>query len=66
MLQAQQALFRSQFDYADSRYNYVLNLLLLKQVAGSLGAPDLEELNNYTDPNDQVVRTHSLRQKTAN
>ncbi len=66
VLQAQQALFRSQFDYADSRYNYVLNLLLLKQVAGSLSDPDLEELNSYTDPNDQVIRHYSMSQQTAN
>ncbi len=66
VLQAQQLLFRSQFDYADSRYNYVLDLLLLKQVAGSLGPADLEELNGYTDPNDQVERTVSLRQSTLN
>ncbi len=66
VLQAQQALFRSQFDYADSRYNYVANLLFLKQVAGSLAEPDLEELNSYTDPNDQVLRHHSLSQQTTN
>ncbi len=62
VLQAQQLLFRSQFDYADSRYNYVLNLLALKDVAGSLVDADLEELNSFTDPNDQVIRLTSLQQ----
>ena len=61
VLQAQQTLFRSQFDYADSRYNYVLDLLLLKQVAGSLAPEDLEELNNFTDQNNAVKRLVSLR-----
>ncbi len=56
VLQAQQRLFSSQFDYADSRYNYVIDLMLLKQVAGALEKADLEELNTYTDPNDQVKR----------
>ncbi len=66
VLQAQQFLFRSQFDYADSRYNYVLDLLLLKDVSGSLIDADLEELNSFTDPNDQVVRLISMRQRSAN
>jgi len=61
VLQAQQLLFRSQFDYADSRYNYVLDLLLLKDTAGALVDEDVEELNNFTDPNDQVVRLVSLQ-----
>ena len=61
VLQAQQRLFASQFDYADSRYNYVLDLMLLKQVAGALAEADLRELNTFTDPNDQVVRLVSLR-----
>ena len=66
VLLAQQLLFRSQFDYADSRYNYVFDLLLLKDVSGSLIDADLEELNSFTDPNDQVVRLVSLRQRSAN
>ena len=60
VLQAQQRLFSSQFDYADSRYNYVLDLMLLKQVAGVLVKEDLEELNTFTDPNDQVKRLITL------
>ena len=66
VLQAQQLLFRSQFDYADSRYNYVLDLLALKDVAGALVNADLEELNSYTDPNDPVVRMVSMQQYGSN
>jgi outer membrane protein len=66
VLQAQQLLFRSQFDYADSRYNYIIDLLVLKDVSGSLIDADLEELNTFTDPNDQVVRLVSIRQGSAN
>ncbi len=62
VLQAQQRLFSSQFDYADSRYNYVIDLMLLKQTSGTLQGDDLYELNTFTDPNDQVVRLASLRQ----
>lgn len=66
VLQAQQRLFASQFDYADSRYNYVTNLMRLKQVAGSLVEADLSELNAFTDPNDQVIRLVSLRNRAGN
>jgi len=56
VLQAQQRLFSSQFDYADSRYNYVVNLIALKRAAGTLVDEDLFELNTFTDPNDPVNR----------
>jgi len=62
VLQAQQRLYASQFDYADSRYNYVINLMQLKQTSGTLNDADMYELNSYTDPNDQVVRLISLKQ----
>ena len=60
VLQAQQRLFSSQFDYADSRYNYVLNLMRLKQSTGKLTQEDLEELNQFVDDNDLVEREVSL------
>jgi outer membrane protein len=66
VLQFQNRLFASQFDYADSRYNYVVSLFLLKQRAGTLNAQDLHELNSFTDPNKQVVRLTSLKGRTAN
>ena len=61
VLQAQQRLFSSQFDYADSRYNYVLNLMRLKQATGKLAQEDLEELNQFVDDGDLVERVVSLR-----
>ena len=60
VLQAQQRLFASQFDYADSRYNYIINLMALKQAAGTLGEDDLMELNQFTDQKNQVFRQISL------
>ncbi len=60
VLQAQQRLYLSQFDYADSRYNYVLDLLRLKQATGALVESDLEELNNFTTP------TNPVKNKTTN
>ena len=61
VLQAQQRLYSSQFDYADSRYNYVLNLMRLKQVVGTLNEQDLNELNTFMDSNNPVQRVVSMR-----
>ena len=56
VLQAQQRLYASQFDYADSRYNYVIGLMALKQVAGALVEEDVAELNRFADSSDPVLR----------
>ena len=66
VLEAIQRLISSQFDYADSRYNYVIDLMLLKQTAGGLIDEDLMELNQFLDPNDTVERVASLRNRSAN
>ena len=54
VLHAQRRLFASQFDYASARYDYVLNLLRLKEAAGSLGAPDVGDLNDHMDADNPV------------
>ena len=64
VLQAQQRLYGAQFDYADSRYNYVLNMLRLKAVAGSLSAEDLADINRFMDSANAVRRLASLRART--
>ena len=56
VLQAHQRLNGSQFDYADSRYTYLLNLMRLKQSAGTLSEADLKELNSYMSPTTPVQR----------
>ena len=56
VLQAQQRLYASQFDYADSRYNYVIDLMALKQVAGALVEEDVAELNQFADSSNPVLR----------
>jgi len=61
VLDAQNRLYSSQFDYADSRYNYVRSLILLKQKAGILNEADLLELNTYTDSAMPVKRLASLK-----
>lgn len=47
VLQAQRALYGSIRDYANSRYDYVLNMLRLKQQAGTLSPQDIIDLNEW-------------------
>jgi outer membrane protein len=47
VLRARENLFRALRQYADSRYNYVLDSLILKQVAGILTPQDIIELNAW-------------------
>ncbi|MGE0624998.1 MAG: TolC family outer membrane protein [Pseudomonadales bacterium] len=61
VLLAQQNYFRSLYDYADSRYSYMLSLILLKERAGVLAREDVEELNRFADPNAPVARISSLQ-----
>ena len=63
VLQAQQRLYSAQFDYADSRYTYILNLLRLKQAAGTLTPQDLADINAFTNSDDTVERLASMRRR---
>jgi outer membrane protein len=65
VLQAQQRLYLSQFDYADSRYNYVRDLMLLRQSAGTLNAADVATLNAYSDPQQPVRRLNAVTNPAA-
>jgi outer membrane protein len=47
VLQAQRALFGSIRDYANSRYDYVLNMLKLKRAAGTLTPQDIYDINKW-------------------
>ena len=45
VLNAQRELYRAQRDYSRSRYDYLLNILRLKNAAGQLGPKDLNEID---------------------
>lgn len=47
VLNARQKLFRARTDYARTRYNYIVNVLRLKQAAGSLSDRDISEVNSW-------------------
>ena len=47
VLNAQRNLFGAQRDYANARYDYIINLLNLKFFSGSLGEADIQALNAW-------------------
>jgi outer membrane protein len=47
VLAAQDNLRRAETNYAISRYDYILNLLLLRQAAGSLNVADIEQIDTW-------------------
>lgn len=46
-LQVQRHYYRTKRDLAASRYDYLLNLFRLKQLAGTLAVTDLQQVNNW-------------------
>ena len=47
VLNVQQELFKNKQEYANSRYQYILSMLSLKQNIGALSIDDLEQINNW-------------------
>lgn len=47
VLQAQRSLYGSIRDYANSRYDYVINMLKLKKAAGTLSPQDIIEIGKW-------------------
>ncbi|WOX04493.1 TolC family outer membrane protein [Microbulbifer pacificus] len=60
VLLAQRTLALSKTDYANALYDYILNTLNLKLVAGLLGPDDLQELDARLNPAMPVSREHIL------
>jgi outer membrane protein len=50
VLNAQNTLFQAERDYANSRYDYILNLMRLKQQAGLLSPEDVIKLDSFLVP----------------
>jgi outer membrane protein len=52
VLLAQRALFSALRDHAKSRYAYIMDMLKLKQLAGTLSPKDIDDLNGWiAEPN---------------
>jgi len=63
VLDSQRAYYVSLRDYANARYDYVLNSLNLKQAAGTLGPEDLAELNRWLSPTAPGIQALAERKK---
>ena len=50
VLNAQNTLFQAERDYANSRYDYILNMMRLKELAGLLSPEDVLRLDAYLVP----------------
>jgi outer membrane protein len=61
VLTQQQNAFQAEKNYATDRYQYVVNLLALKQAAGTLGQQDLAAVNAWLE--DQSTQAHVQAQK---
>ena len=54
VLQSRRQLFEARRDFANSRYTYLVNALLLKQAAGILREADIEEIDGWLKPAHEV------------
>jgi outer membrane protein len=48
-LQSQQRLRATETNYSRSRYDYILNVLRLKQAAGGLSIADVEQVDGWLE-----------------
>ena len=64
VLQTQRVFFSAQRDYANARYDYVLDMLRLKQVAGTLTPQDIFDLNDgLVAPDSPKASTYNSEEK---
>ncbi|MDF1832480.1 MAG: TolC family outer membrane protein [Porticoccaceae bacterium] len=59
LLISQRLLYQAQRDYANARYDYILSMLNLKEVAGLLSPDDINKLNAWMKPELVVGKSDS-------
>ncbi len=59
LLISQRVLYQSQRDYANARYDYILSMFSLKEVAGLLSPEDISMLNSWMRPVQVVGKSDS-------
>jgi outer membrane protein len=59
LLISQRLLYQAQRDYANARYDYILSMLNLKEVAGLLSPDDIIKLNIWMKPELEVGKSAS-------
>ncbi len=69
VLNSQFSLYAAITNYYQSRYDYIGNVLLLKQAAGTLRIQDLEEIDRWLEerrPPEEVIAEEEARQSGEN
>ena len=56
VLVAQRTLYQARRNYANARYDYILSMMRLKEVAGQLSPDDIYELNAWLEPQLTISR----------
>ena len=56
VLNAQQNLFRARRNYANSRFDFIISMMRLKQVSGQLSPEDIYMLNGWLRPEQLISR----------
>ncbi len=56
VLQSRRALYAAVRDYANTRFDYVINMLKLKRQAGTLSPQDITDLNKWLQAPKPIVR----------
>lgn len=56
VLLAQRTLFQAKRNYSNAKYDYILSMMRLKQVAGQLSPEDVYVLNNWLNTNTIIRR----------
>ena len=56
VLAAQRTLYQAQRNYANARYDFILSMMGLKEVAGQLSPDDIYQLNGQLDPSIVIAR----------
>jgi len=56
VLVAQRTVYQARRNYANARYDYILSMMRLKEVAGQLSPDDIYQLNAWLDPQLTIAK----------
>jgi outer membrane protein len=56
VLVAQRTVFQARRNYSNARYDYILSMMRLKEVAGQLSPDDIYQLNAWLDPQLTIAK----------
>lgn len=59
VLNAQRDLYRTQRDYANARYDYIINSLRLKQAAGTITVKDINDINQWLERPAAILKSQT-------